>query len=142
MGSGGPRNMGVSGCNRMDFVSLGPEAHCLKRLGVLGGTLHSMMGIPTEQGFRHKGWFSVASDCQQGLPQEGKVFLQKRPEGSGPRWSRLPTWRCVTPGRQLVPRCLCDPLGSTWRWLYQVDSGCHVRPHRKGISGFQMVTRW
>lgn len=66
-------------------LSLRPGAHPLRRWGAstfFGLPIHNVMGIPPEQGSRHKGWFGVEG---YSLSARKDVFTKE----TGGEWPRL-----------------------------------------------------
>lgn len=110
LGGWGGRKGRVSGCDRMDLSltqardSSSQEAGSFHSLGV---TFHNVMGIPPEQGSRHKGWFGVEG---YSLSARKDVFTKE----TGSEWPRLvkaASMEAYDP-RQAVscPPCPCAPL--------------------------------
>lgn len=75
---------------------------------ILGVTFHNVMGIPPEQGFRHKGWFGVEGYSFSAR----KGVLTKETGGEWPRLVKAASMEAYDPRQAVscphVPVPLCE----------------------------------
>lgn len=124
-GLGGPRKVGVSGCNRMDLTEArGSSSDEAGSFHILGAAFAAPYRSQQNKDSEYQGRCGVGSCCSW----SARKHSYKRDQRQIAQASQGCPVDCCDPRQAVSCPHVCLPLceAVTWRWLCP---GCHMRAH-------------